>query len=88
MLERECAEIAVLVCMQAPTGPMVIDAAEAGVYQSPLGTQHPRLQILTVADLLAGKKIDMPQGQGVNVTFQQGPKARKAGGTQAELDLG
>ena len=86
VLEREGAEIGVLICMQAPTGPMVIDAAEAGVYQSPLGTQHPRLQILTVAELLDGKRIDMPRG--VNVTFAQGPRARKPRGTQGQLDLG
>jgi hypothetical protein len=40
---------------------------------------HPRLQILTVAELLAGKKIDMPQGRGVRVTFEQGPRKRMAG---------
>jgi hypothetical protein len=36
-------------------------AASAGFYQSPgWGTKHPRLQLLTIEDLLAGKKVDMP----------------------------
>ena len=42
-----------------------VEAAGAGFYESPWGTRHPRLQILTMADLLdvaifSGKGIDMP----------------------------
>lgn len=38
------------------------EAASAGFYASPWG-QHPRmLQLVTVAELLAGKKLDIPAG--------------------------
>ena len=46
--------------MEPPTKPMRADAASAGFYDSPWGTKHPRLQLLTIEDLLAGKKVDMP----------------------------
>jgi hypothetical protein len=37
--------------------------------------------------LLAGKKIDMPQTRGVNVTFKQAPKVAGAGGGPGQLSL-
>ena len=46
--------------MQEPTQPMRTEAAGAGFYTSPVwGKNYPRLQILTIAELLAGKDIDM-----------------------------
>lgn len=46
---------------ESPTQPMRTEAASAGVYKSPWG-QHPKMQLLTIAELLAGKRIDMPAG--------------------------
>lgn len=51
------------------------EAREAGVFRSPWG-ELPRLQILTVAELLGGKRIDMPPILQVNRTFKRAPKAR------------
>ncbi len=41
---------------------MVTEAVATGFYESPgWGTTHPRLQLLTVGDLLAGRaRVDMP----------------------------
>lgn len=75
VVNREGADIGVLITLQEPTGPMRTEAVDAGFYVSPWG-QHPRLQILTIKELLAGKKIDMPQTRGINVTFKQAPKAK------------
>jgi hypothetical protein len=50
-----------LISFNEPTQPMRTEAASAGFYSSPWG-QHPRIQLLTVAELLAGKRIDMPAG--------------------------
>jgi site-specific DNA-methyltransferase (adenine-specific) len=61
VVQREQAEIGVLISMQEPTQPMRSEAASAGFYASPWG-QHPKIQLITVADLLAGKRIDMPAG--------------------------
>ena len=73
VLDREQAEIGVLLCMEEPTGPMRKEAANGGFYKSPWG-QHPRLQILTIEDLLTGKTINRPPAQ-TSVTFKRAPKA-------------
>jgi DNA modification methylase len=61
VLDREQAQIGVLISFNEPTQPMRTEAASAGFYASPWG-QHPRMQLLTVAELLAGERIDMPAG--------------------------
>ena len=49
VIEREKAEIGVLISMERPSRPMVKDAAEAGLYKSPhIDGKFPRLQILTI----------------------------------------
>jgi len=85
VVEREGAALGVLITMQEPTRPMRAEAAGAGFYDSPWRTKHPRLQILTVADLLGGKGIDMPQTRDLR-TFKKAPKAkRKTEDTQGKL---
>ena len=74
VVEREKAEIGVLLCMDDPTAPMRKECASAGFYKSPWG-RHARLQILTVEDLLTGKTIDRPPAQ-TSVTFKRAPKAQ------------
>jgi SAM-dependent methyltransferase len=59
VLEREQADIGVLISLEEPTAPMRKEAASAGFYTSPWG-KHPRLQLLTVDELLTGKGIDRP----------------------------
>lgn len=87
VVEREQADIGVLITMQEPTQPMRAEAASAGIYSSPWG-KHPRLQILTIADLLAGKRIDMPPLRQVSTTFRRAPKARRdESGSQAQMEL-
>jgi len=77
VMAREGAEIGVLLSMADPTRSMRVEAASAGFYTSPWG-RHPRLQILTVAELLAGKKIDYPPAAQVNITYKKPPKASPA----------
>jgi DNA modification methylase len=61
VLEREQAPIGVLITLREPTRPMLTEAASAGFY-SPKDFPgcYPRLQILTIAELLEGKKIQYP----------------------------
>ena len=78
VVEREKAGIGVLLTMQEPTQPMRAEAAGAGFYHSPGWNQnYPKLQILTVAELLAGKGIDMPPIRQVSTTFKKAPRAKK-----------
>jgi site-specific DNA-methyltransferase (adenine-specific) len=75
VIERENAEIGVLITLQTPTKPMRDEITTIGTYQSAWG-KHPRLQILTIEELLEGKRVDMPPLKQVNVTFKKAPKAR------------
>ena len=66
-VEREKAPIGVLVVVRAPTREMLREAAAAGAYTSPwTGVSYPVLQILTAADVVHGKEIDMPPQRGVS----------------------
>jgi len=81
VVEREEAEIGVLITKREPTRPMRTEAAAAGFYRSGsegVGSwgQHPRVQLLTVAELLQGKRIDMPPLSG-NLTFRRAPRAER-----------
>jgi site-specific DNA-methyltransferase (adenine-specific) len=69
----EKAALGVLITMREPTRPMRAEAASAGLYTSPCWHKsYPRLQLLTVKELLEGKGIDYPPA---NVTFKKAPKA-------------
>lgn len=75
VLEREQAEIGVLLTMQEPTKPMRTEAAGAGFYASPgWGQRYPRLQIITVSELLEGARIQYPPR--TNITFEKAPRAK------------
>ena len=84
VIERENAEIGVLLSLQEPTKPMRTEAMGAGFYESPWGTRHPRIQLLTVTDLLLGKGVNRPIQQG-NVTFKKAPKHKRETGKQGGL---
>lgn len=86
VVDRETAQIGVLISMQQPTQPMCSEAASAGFYESPLGTKHPRIQLLTVAELLDGHKVDFPRGA-VDDTFKRAPRARPDEPRQGKLEV-
>ena len=62
-------------------GTCKLRSAGAGFVTSPWG-KHPRRQILTIEELLAGKQLDYPPAHGVNVTFKPAPKAKKDKGSK------
>lgn len=85
VVASEKADIGVLISFDKPTQPMRTWAAGQGFYESPWG-KHPRIQLLTVAELLDGKRIDMPDVRGANVTYKRAPEAkRKAAEHQLEF---
>ena len=53
-VEREKAAMGLFVTLAEPTKPMTTEAVTAGFYESPKG-EFPKIQILTIADLLSGK---------------------------------
>lgn len=87
VLDREDAQIGVLISMNEPTKPMREEAASAGFYSSPLATENfPRVQLLTIADLLGGKKIERPISYGVEE--MQVATAKKTKVNDAQLQFG
>jgi site-specific DNA-methyltransferase (adenine-specific) len=84
-IEREQAAIGVFITLEPPTREMQTEAATAGYYTSPgWGRDYPRLQILTIADLLSGAEIKMPPEWG---TFKQAPRAGQPAGEQHGFNL-
>ncbi len=76
VVEREEAALGLLITLEDATQPMRGEAAAAGFYLSPWTQKnHPRMQVLTVEQLLAGKRVDMPPVRHTNVTFKKAPKA-------------
>jgi hypothetical protein len=55
---------------------MRAEAASAGFFESGWG-KHPKIQLLTVGELLDGRTIDYPRTAGVNRTFKAAPKGVK-----------
>ena len=84
VIEREGAAVGVLIGLEEPTKQMRAEAAAAGFYDSPWG-KHPRLQILTVAELLEGARVDAPPTGQVSVTFKKAPKVAPPAPTQLEI---
>jgi len=66
-----------LISLAKPTRAMLTEAASAGFYDSPWGNIHPKIQLLTVAELLEGKQIDCPPRTQTNVTFKKAPTAEQ-----------
>ncbi len=84
-LEREEAALGVFITLDAPTRDMEREAVAAGFYHSPLTQRdYPKLQILTIEQLLQGQEIKMPVTRG---TFKQAERVQGQEGTQAAMDL-
>ncbi|MFN0279927.1 MAG: DNA methyltransferase [Pyrinomonadaceae bacterium] len=83
VIDRENASLGVYLTLEPPTKPMLTEAAEKGFYHSPgWNKDYPRLQILTVEDLLAGKTIDLPPNL---QTFKQAERIGSKDDSQTAL---
>jgi adenine specific DNA methylase Mod len=83
-VEREKAAIGVLITMDKPTAEMRKEAATGEFYLSQWGS-HPKIQLLTVADLLTGKQINRPPDRQTSATFKKAPKAKGKAETAGRL---
>ena len=88
VIEREKAEIGVFICFEEPTKPMLREAAEAGRYRSASidRTAYPRLQILTIQQILDGKQPEYPLHRR-DATFKKAPRSRPAAAENLSLPL-
>lgn len=89
VMDREKAPIGALITLEEPTRAMVEEAAAAGFYvpehPSLQSMRYPRLQILTVEQLLAGQRLLYPRMIGV-VTYRQAARRPKSQATQERLE--
>jgi len=78
--------IGVLITLEPPTGPMKVEAVDAGYYRSPIWNEdYPKIKILTIEELLQGKTVDMPPQAQTSVTFAKAPKISKKEGEQLSM---
>lgn len=81
-VEREDAALGVFVTLEEPTRPMSDEAASSGFYESPgWNRRYPKIQILTIKEMLEGSGVRMPPQQG---TFR---RAAVAGSRHEQLEL-
>jgi len=83
-VERENADIGVFITLEPPSKDMITEAVSAGSYESPYWGKCPRIQILTIADLLKGAKVNMPPAHG---TFRQAQRVKSDTGVE-QVELG
>ena len=78
VLQREKAVIGLFITLEEPTRPMLKETADAGMY-IPTYFPHqqcPRVQILTIAELLQGKQVIYPRSA-MTATFKASPRRQK-----------
>ena len=86
-MDREDAAIGIFVTLEAPTEPMQQEAIAAGFYEPEnlTGNQYPRVQILTIEQLLNGDQPDYPRFAAPQ-TFRKAPRRKRQQGVQQSLD--
>jgi DNA modification methylase len=86
VLTREKAEIGVFISFDPPTKPMLKEAAEAGFYKSTDGTTYPKLQILTIQQILDSRQPAFPLHRR-DATFKKAPRSRPEPAVNLTLPL-
>lgn len=85
VVDRENAAIGVLITLESASSEMTKEAVSAGFYSSDLWQRkYPRLQILSIEDLLVGKQIQMPPAYG---TFKKAQRVKKDEGQQTGFEF-
>ncbi len=87
-MERERAEMGLLVTLEPPTGPMLQEAAAAGFYvpEHFPDRQYPRVQIATIEELLNSNGPDVPRlGLADAPTFRRAARHRRSEGKSQRL---
>ena len=83
VVEREKAAMGLFICLEEPTRVMLREAAAGGFYHSDLWQRDfPKVQIRTIADLLAGNAFDLPPRQ---PAYQPAERVRPTEGEQGAM---
>ena len=86
-MEREDAAVGIFITLEEPTNPMQQEAIAAGFYEPDNlpGNQFPRVQILTIEQLLDGDQPDYPRVAAPQ-TVRKAPRRKRQQGVQQTLD--
>ena len=85
-MEREQAAVGIFLTLEPPTTPMKNEAAAAGQIEAEwYGRHYPRIQIITVEEILHDKQPDLPPT--VSGPFKEAQRVRGKHGKQEELGL-
>ena len=86
-VDREDAAVGILITLKPPTRPMIEEAASAGFYDPPkIQFKAPKIQILTIEELLDGRQIEYPRGY--EATFKKAEyKSKKQVTSKSLLDF-
>ena len=85
-MEREEAAIGLFITLETPTRPMEAEATSAGFYTPEHfpDSHYPRIQILTIEELLSGARADYPR-LAPDATFRRAPRRRRSAGAQSRF---
>ena len=84
VVEREKAALGLFISLEEPTRDMRAEEAGGGFYHSELWQRDfPKIQLRTIADLLAGRGFDLPPRQPM---YQPAERVRPAEGEQGALE--
>jgi site-specific DNA-methyltransferase (adenine-specific) len=89
VMDREKAAMGCFITLEEPTSPMKTEAVSAGFYESALkmegvsAEKFPKIQLLTIAELLGGKKLAFPRH--ALATFKQAERKSKSKEQQVGL---
>ncbi len=86
-MERERAEIGLFITLEEPTEPMRQEAVSAGFYEPEYfpDQRYPRVQILTIEELLTGEARAQYPRLAPEATFRRAKRQRRSEGSQGEL---
>jgi site-specific DNA-methyltransferase (adenine-specific) len=83
VLEREKAELGAFITLKRPTKDMTKEALSSGYYESEHFGKFPKIQILTIEELLRGEKLKYPAG--TSQTFKKAMRQSKDELKQTDL---
>jgi len=88
VLGREKAEIGIFITLEQPSADMITEAVSSGYYHSELWNKdYSRLQILTVEEILNGKRPDIPPTPRGAESFKRAEKVKNKTPEQGKLEL-
>lgn len=86
VLDREKSPIGLFVTLEEPTKPMRVEATAAGFYKGGNGKNYPRIQILTIAELLEGhKRPEFPDMSMGTMSFKKAKQTKVKAGESIPL---